>query len=339
CLNILVIKQTSLGDVLNSTGHIRTLREHYPQAKITLLTANNAHDIYKHNPNVDQIILFDRYMIKRDWWRRPLACIEHISEVMNEVRDTQYDKVFDLQGSWKTALFMYGAKTSERYVKGNWWFAKQFRDKRLHAIAEMDGVLRLARVSIQDSSMEFATSVEHKLKIETLLQNINPKNKRLLVLSPITRWPSKNWPMQHFIALVNQLDTSWLSVFAGSSEDADAINDALGSGSDAVNLAGKLSLPEFAELLSRADAAVTGDSFPMHLASAQKTPLVTLFGPTDESRVGPVASSMANSAAVLRHEDCNRCYEKNFCAKQCLSKLLPEFVAQEVERVAKPGTA
>jgi len=61
---------------------------------------------------------------------------------------------------------------------------------------------------------------------------------------------------------------------------------------------------------------VSGDSFPMHLATAVGAPLVTLFGPTDETKTGPRS---ANSV-VLRPDNCNRCDQPN-CKRACLQRL------------------
>ena len=58
-MNILVIKQTSLGDVLHSTPHIRAIKARYPQAHLTLLTAQGSAGIYADHPDIDRLVLFD----------------------------------------------------------------------------------------------------------------------------------------------------------------------------------------------------------------------------------------------------------------------------------------
>jgi len=96
-----------------------------------------------------------------------------------------------------------------------------------------------------------------------------------------------------------------------------------------VNVAGRLSLLEYAELVRRADVVLTGDSFPMHLACAQSTPVVALFGPTDEQRVGPVG----DKALVLRAPGCRKCYRRTHCKLNCIARITPAEALAGLVRV------
>ena len=64
-MKILVIKQTSLGDVLHATAVLRSIRKTYPEARLDFLTSTTAADILRYNPGIDQLLLFDRYREKR----------------------------------------------------------------------------------------------------------------------------------------------------------------------------------------------------------------------------------------------------------------------------------
>ena len=159
-MQILLIKQTSLGDVLHSTAQARAIRKRLPNCRITLLTSTTAYDIYRHNPHIDKIILFDRYLIKRDWWRQPIRVLRHISDTMREVRCVPYDLVLDLQGRWKSVMFLWGARGSRKFVKGRWWFVQRFHDPKLHALEEMNGVVQLAGLGKGGLKTEYFTSPE-----------------------------------------------------------------------------------------------------------------------------------------------------------------------------------
>lgn len=332
-MNILVIKQTSLGDVLHATGHIRTIRENYPHCHLTLLTATSSADIFRYSPHIDELLQFDRYRIKRSWYREPLWTIRHIREVLRQVRNRRYDLAIDLQGRWKSVLFLYGAKAQAKYVKGRWWFVKGFRQRELHALREMDAVLELAGMTVRDSRMEFPTSDKETSRVDHLLRDVGGFARPLVILSPFTRWPSKNWPIGHYASLAEQLSGDLFFLVTGSAENsevsaAQSLVDSLPQ-SRAANLAGRLSLLEFAELIGRAKVVVTGDSFPMHLAAARGQPLVALFGPTDETRVGPVS----DNAVVLRADDrCRKCYQRR-CSRQCLERIGVDRVATAVSRL------
>ena len=322
-MNILVIKQTSLGDVLHSTGHVRAIRQSYPNSRITLLTANSSADIYRHNSNIDRIILVDRHKVKANWWRRPRWSYQHMRDVLMEVRDTRYDLAFDLQGLAKTVLFLYGAKADKKFVKGKWMGLSGFRDKTMHALDEMDEVLKVAGISGIDTTMELVTSNAEVSRIDNLLEQLNQQARPVAVLSPFSRWPSKDWPLDHFVQIARELISSHLVTITGAPDRAAEI-DAQIRGLDSpwvVNLADKISVLEFAELVRRADFMLTGDSFPMHVAVACKTPVLALFAPTDQKRVGPRQAQ----AEIMIAPDCRRC-DRRDCPRQCLTKLTPQEV-------------
>lgn len=335
-MEILVIKQTSLGDVLHSTGHVRAIREQFPHARITLLTAVTSADIYLHNPHVDQIIHFDRYGVKRDWYRHPVRVLRHIGDVMTEVRSRSYDLALDLQGRWKSVLFLYGARARQRYVKGRWIGACRFHDRDLHALDEMRELLRCAGIRVAATDMEIFTSESEKSAIDDMVARINPSGVPMIVLSPFTRWPGKNWPLEHYDGLLRRLPAGVLAVVTGSGVEAPAIDAWLEERShpNAVSVAGQLSLLEFAELVRRVEAVVTGDSFPMHVAAAQRVPVIAMFGPTDERRVGP----RGDRAVIVRAPDCARCYRRARCPRNCLARITPDRVMQHLASILESGT-
>jgi len=326
-MNILVIKQTSLGDVLHSTGHVRALKQQYPDSRLVLLTADSSVDIYRHSPWVDEIILFDRYRVKRELLSDPLWCWRHIREVMAKVQLQQFDLAFDLQGLARTVLFLYFARAKQKFVKGRWLGLNGFRNKSLHAIREMDEVLALAGVNHFNTKMELATSPADEEKVDELLMLINPQSLPLVIFSPFSRWPSKDWPLAHFAAAAERLSERCLVVFTGAPDRQAEIEQLVAqlSVKHVESLAGKLGLMEFAALVKRAHIMLTGDSFPMHIASACDTNLVALFGPTDEKKVGPTS----DTAVVIRAPDCDRCDRRN-CQRACLSRVTPDQAVEAV---------
>ena len=103
-MNILVIKQTSLGDVLHASGHIRAIKRQFPKSRLVLLTDKTSRDIYRHNLWVDHIIEIDRYGFKANWYRNPVWAFREMRRVMAEVREEKFDLAFDLQGLAKSVI-------------------------------------------------------------------------------------------------------------------------------------------------------------------------------------------------------------------------------------------
>ena len=327
-MRILVIKQTSLGDVLHSTGHVRAIKKTWPDSELVLLTAVSSADIYRHNPWVDRMILVDRYRVKHNWYKEPLWCYRHMRDVLGQVRAEPFDIAFDLQGLAKSVIFLYGAKARKKFVKGRWPGLRGFRRPRIHAIKEMDGVLELAGIKDLDTSMEFATSQQEQEAITELLQKFSPAEKKMIIFSPFSRWASKDWPLDNYVKAARSLADRYLVFFTGTPDRATQVESALSdvSNPNIINLCGKLSLLQFAEITRRVALVLTGDSFPMHVAAACETRIVALFGPTDEIRVGPPAQL----SQLLRAPDCRKC-DRADCKRNCLARITVDRVVSVVE--------
>ncbi len=335
-MNILVIKQSSLGDVLHSTAALRAIKEAYPQARLTLLTNNGSVGIVQHNDDIDEIIELPYPALKQHWPKRLDKLIAALRTTMYAVRQREYDLAFDLQGLLRSVLFLYGARAKKKFVKGKWWGLKQFRKKQLHAIDEMAGVLQLAGIPMSSRQMQLASDASDVKALDAVLAKLvgskaKPKAE-LIVISPFTRWVSKNWPLAHFVELANRLSEKFPQhavLLTGAPNDQVAIDEVLADQTNkrVYNLAGALSLAQLGELMRRADLVVSGDSFPMHVASAVQVPLLALFGPTDEQKTGP----LSKQALVLRAPDCSKC-DKPECQHNCLSKLAVETVFVEAAK-------
>lgn len=338
-MKVLIIKQTSLGDVLHATGHIRVIKETFPGCEITLLTAKASHDLFRHNPHIDEFVLFEKDKVRRQWKQYPWWTVGHILGVIRRIRQSHYDLALDLQGRARSVIFLYTANARAKYVKGRWLGLKRYHNPEIHAIKEMDELLTSAGITVTNSAMEVFTSAAEQQSVAALLARINPRNKKVVIISPFTRWATKNWDPDKFTAVALSIAPDAVVAFTGAADKREEIGRLIdNSGSRSiVNVAGELSLLEFAEFIKHADLVITGDSFPMHLASAVHTPLIALFGPTDENRVGPVGRHFT----VVRAESCLRCCRRKHCQRNCMTSIDAETVIAEARQwlaMAAPST-
>ncbi len=322
-VNILLIKTTSLGDVLHATPHLRAIKRRYPDAHLTVLTARTSAEIYAHNPAVDRLVLFDHTRFKELGLRSPRALIALFRQTLAEINDREYELAIDLQGLLRSVVFLYFVRAKRKYVKGRWPGLDGFRDKNRHAIDEMTQVLAAADIPVVDTRMELVrapdvTDALHKKMRAHGLDRLLGRSpgRGFVIISPFTRWASKNWSLQYFIQTASLLSKEYTVLITGTAGDCEKITAGLNGDENIVNFAGQLSLAELGELMSHAKLVISGDSFPMHLATAVGVPLLTLFGPTDERKTGPRS---ANSI-ILRPADCQRC-DKPECARACLDQI------------------
>ncbi|MFT5607890.1 MAG: lipopolysaccharide heptosyltransferase II [Parvicella sp.] len=332
-MNILVIKQSSLGDVLHSTAALRAIKAEHPNSHLTVLTNQASSGILENNPDIDELVLFDYALVKKQSLLGIGAVVKEFNRVKKRLNSRHYDLAFDLQGLLRSVLFLYAATASKKYVKGRWLGLQGFRNKTLHAIDEMAAVLNLAGIVMESKKMRLMSTAEESDNAAQVLGTVSfvsiAGSLPLIVISPFTRWYSKNWPLASFIALADQLSQNGECevVITGTAEDKATINAEMAKLAAPwfVNLAGTLSLGELAALMTKADLVISGDSFPMHLASAVDTPLVALFGPTDESKTGP----LGEATKVIRPEGCDKCDRPN-CPRACLGRVSVERVLEEV---------
>ena len=335
-MNILVIKTTSLGDVLHATPHLRAIRQQYPDAHLTVLTARASAEIYANNPAVDRLILFDHARFKQLGIGSPRALTALIRRTQAEINDREYDLAFDFQGLLRSVIFLYLTRARKKFVKGQWPCRGGYGDKRLHAIDEMTQVLAEAGIPVADTTLEFARAPEviDQLLAKMAKQGLNglieqSRGRQFVIISPFTRWSSKNWPLERFIQTASSLSQTHTVLITGTAKDRNAIKACLVRDpaiNNVFNLAGEFNLAELAELMSRAALVISGDSFPMHLATAVGAPLIAIYGPTDERKTGPRSAD----AVVIRPDICQRCDEPD-CSSACLGQI----PVSKVESVAR----
>lgn len=157
---------------------------------------------------------------------------------------------------------------------------------------------------------------------------------------------SKQWHLDRFAAVARELarQRNGTIVLTGADSDramVQAVADQLG-GVSAINLCGQLDLVDLAAVLAALDVFVTGDTGPMHLASAVSTPVVALFGPADPRRYGPTSSRQR----VLRVDlPCSPCGMVRLPPERCRGKVpdcmdgirVEPVVAAALELLDEPG--
>jgi heptosyltransferase III len=126
-----------------------------------------------------------------------------------------------------------------------------------------------------------------------------PSGPPFLALGPTANWTGKIWPPDRFAALFRRLAAGPLgparaAILAGPGEEEQALAAPLRAAlPDAIDLAGRLSLPEAAACLARAALFVGNDSGLMHIAAAAGTPTIGLFGPTPADEYAPAGRAAA----------------------------------------------
>ena len=270
-MRILFITATRIGDAVLSTGLLDHLIRLHPDARFTIACGPVAEGVFARMPNRDRTLLVEKQKFDRHWlglWAQTVT--------------TVWDLAVDLRGSALTLML----PARRRAIK------RGGRRPGLK-VAQLAETLGLAEPPLPVAWW----GAQDEARARALL----PQDGPLIALGPTANWAGKVWPADRFAAVFAALARTLPGVrpviLAGPGEAERAMAaPLLAMLPDAVDLAGRLTLPEAAACLARCQLFVGNDSGLMHLAAATGAPTLGLFGPTPASEYAPTGR---RAAAVL----------------------------------------
>jgi len=295
--NILLIKMSSLGDVLHTLPFAAELRKLYPKAKITWLVHPQFAGFIPDPPVIDEIIYFD----KKKFNKMGLADkLHYFCEMRELLQSKHFDLVLDMQGLFKSAVVASISGCSNRLGycemrEGSGLISKAITGahSQEHVIERYLDVARYLGAEVPVGDLDFpmpdleaeTISVKEKLAVAGLT------NEEYVVLVPGARWATKEWPIEHYAELAKKITSEGrYIVLAGGPDDmAKGANiKELSQDDMVVNLTGQTSLRELAALIKDCSVYISADTGPLHFAAALKKPLVAMYGPTRQIELVPM---------------------------------------------------
>lgn len=271
--SLLVVKLSSLGDMLLFTPVLAALRRHWPGAAITLLTGRAAAPLVAGNPDIDRLLVH----------KGGPASFLH---VVRELRKQHFDLALDFQGLTRSWLFLRSVRADYRAGKGRFpgleHRAPHRRARVRHAVEsyfELTDGLGIPRPAAELRQLVFHPGEDLPLPAGAPAHYI--------LCNPFTRGRKKRWPAAAWGELGKKITgEGYVPVFAGAPNDRKA-SQQLAAGCGGMSIAGRVDLAGLAAWIRGAALTVTVDSLPLHLAGALAAPVLGIFGPTDPSRTGP----------------------------------------------------
>ncbi len=331
---ILLIKLSSLGDVIHALPTLEALRSFYPRGHITWLVEDTYAPVLAGHPALDEVWPVPRPRLGNG---RFLENVHELLQVARRLREKPFDLVIDLQGLLKSAFWVALARGERKlgYDRTREFSYLALTERLAPFNPEAHAVwryLNLARhLGVPAASPRFRLGlaipddVQHLAPLET--------GQPLAVLHPGARWPTKLWPTANWARLAEWLvrDKGFQVVITGSSGDRDLAKEIVARAEVPLfNLAGHTSLAELAALLQKARIAVTTDTGPMHLAATLGTPVVALFGPTAPWRTGPFGQGHEVVRLAL---PCSPCFRRHCPEPRCLTELPVTSAQEAVEKI------
>jgi lipopolysaccharide heptosyltransferase I len=305
-----------MGDLVHTLPAVAALRSRFPEARIDWLVESRHREVLLDNPDVDGLLEVDTL-----GWRRTLYSPRTWREIRSSIariRERRYDFVLDLQGTMKSAVSAYLARSGRRIGFGAGHLKERaasllytervaVNGARRHVIDRHLALLRALDIETEVRRFPIAVSPAAEAAAEGELSRMNLRD--YVLLNPGGSWVTKRWSPERFGRLASAILEEWKleSLVAwGPGEEAMA-QEVLEASKGAARLAPKTSLRELVPYIKRARLFVSGDSGPLHLASACGVPAVGIFGPTDPARNGPFGDG---DETVWKHVACAPCYKQ-----------------------------
>ncbi|MBI3191380.1 MAG: glycosyltransferase family 9 protein [Pedosphaera parvula] len=289
-MRILILKPSSLGDVIHALPLLRLLKRRFPASEIYWWLATELSPLLADDPDLAGLIPFDRrfYRSSRSLGRT-LTSVRHM-------RELRFDWVIDLQGLARSGAFAWlangdftvGLDDHREGARGFYDLAVPRPSPSAHAVDWYLNVLSALAVPVH---WNFTWLPERTTVAGEVRQRWNPGDHRWFLLCPGARWANKRWPAAYYhetITLLHHALPEARFAILGGRED-QPLGSAIAAGHDGIclDLTGKTSLLEMVEWIRLGELLITNDTGPMHVAAALDKPVVALFGPTDPRQTGP----------------------------------------------------
>ncbi|MFZ3073178.1 MAG: glycosyltransferase family 9 protein [Thermodesulfobacteriota bacterium] len=326
--NILIVKYSSLGDVINGVPAVRFLRKNCPDAKIRWVIKKEYSPLFRDCGFIDEIIEYRG------------NSLSEIADFLRRLRSVKTDIAIDLQGLLKSSVMAYLSGAIERVCyPGSREMSAVFYTKKFGATRGTSHAV-VENVSVVEGLLDEKISGDYDLSIDLsdetvreasgLIKGFGSERRLLVVVSPTSRWRSKMWSAERFAALSDKLHDAIGAdiVFTGTGNDVAYVEGIRGMmKSTSLNLAGKTDIRTLAGIIKKAGLVVSCDSGAMHLSSAMDTPVAAIFGPTDAAYTGPFNKK---SIVISAGAECSPCRERDCDAAECMGKITVEEAFEKI---------
>ena len=326
--HILLIKPSSLGDIVHAMPTCAAIRRAYPKARLTWLVKREWAGLVERIDGIDRV------------WPVESTLKGWLSQI-SPLRAERFDLAVDLQGLFRSAAIAWLSAPSllVGFANGRegspWFYSRRVPVPQV----EMHAVDRYLLVAKAVGAEEAGTPEFHFRipqtdydEVDSLLSRSGvPHGTSWVAMNVSARWPTKRWPAASFAEVADRLQQEGCGavvMIGGPDERTDVARVSRMMKTPAIDLTGATTVGLLPALLSRAALIITNDSGPMHIAAAVGTPVVALFGPTSAARTGPYG---VGHAVLTGKVPCSPCFSRtchNALPLECLRTVSPQQVLE-----------
>jgi heptosyltransferase-2 len=334
---ILIIRFSSMGDVILTSPLTELTKKIFPNAKIDFCVKRKYSYFVKSNKTINNVIIADDELK-----------YSSLKKLIKQIKQTKYDLIIDAQNNLKSfyiRLLIQGNKL----VFNKHSFKKLLLVKfKINLLRNSKPIINRYKSILKDYALRNeidATELpsvflnkESEQKIENFLNEISiPKDSKKICIPIVSGHFTKTYPKEYYAELINKFSANTVFFLIGIERDkntADYIIENVNKG-NAYNLCGSLASEDLVSLLNRCDIIIGGDTGPIHIAESLNKPLIMLAG----SSVKEFGFYPQNNKAIVIENNnikCRPCSHigKSKCPKghfKCMKDLYPETVWEKIK--------
>lgn len=301
-MRILIVKSSSLGDIIHTFPVIGYLKNKFPDASIDWIVEKPFAELVKAHPYINRVLTIDSKK-----WRRSLYKLETIDEIRafkRAVQEHEYTIVFDLQGNLKSGLATWLARSPVKvgFAKAAVpeWPNLLFTNTRYTPPVEQNirsDYLYLVQHHYHDEGSTVSDQVTLKItpdqetEVERLLAHPHLSGKQKIMVCPGANWPNKQISLDtlmRFLAKIHQHYPAGFILAWGTPKEKMGVEEIQKHLSDCSIIIPRLPLAVLQNMMAKVDRVIAMDSLPLHLAGTAGTATYSIFGPSLASKYKPL---------------------------------------------------
>jgi heptosyltransferase-2 len=325
---ILVIRFSSIGDIVLTTSFLATLKKTFPNFEIHYLTLDKFSSILEFQPEIESVIELNSNSNLND-----------LLELNKHIKFSNYDRIFDLHGSIRSRLITRGLRRITSRVRKPRFlrfvlfyfhinmFSKDFSATYMyHKCLKRSKTIEFPRTFLIVSNLEKEGAVNFLKK--------HGVKGQFIVIVPGAAWPQKQWGAEKYNQAINEIISKSNGSIVMLGGEKDKINNEIEKiNNHVINLTGKTNLRQAMSILSLSDTVLGSDTGLLHIAEALGKPVNMILGPTSKETGGGVSLDISkNIETNLWCRPCSQngkksCYRSS---QYCMNLITSETVSKSV---------
>jgi lipopolysaccharide heptosyltransferase II len=337
--NILIVRFSSIGDIVLTTPLVRAVRMRFPRSRIDFVMKREFAELMQTNPHLTAVYPYD-----------PCSGIRGLLTLAQQLQVNRYDLFIDIHKNFRTYLLRFFTRPEQTVT-----FSKQIVNRTLLVTMGLNRYGKILQmperylrplqpfgVVADANGLELFPTETHWSNVKTIFHQEHLTEGELAIgFGSMTAHSLKQWPVERFIELGQQLVQRYgarILLFGGARDIQGVKRIAEQIPNAPIILCGRLSLLEAAAAIQRCDLFVGNDTGIVHIAAAMKRQVIVLFGPTvEEFGFYPYRT---RSLVICKPLPCRPCTHtgKGKCrikTHACMQKITTAEVVEAVEKMLR----